>query len=66
LRRDVQLVEVTAKAADQAAKGDRRKRMKAFLLAVVAAIAIAVGGYMLTGELQREADDAFATPAVRL
>jgi hypothetical protein len=40
--------------------------MKAFLLAVVAAIAIAVGGYMLTGELQREADDAFATPAVRL
>ncbi len=40
--------------------------MKAFLLSVVVAVALAVGGYMLVGEFQQNADEAFTGQGVRL
>jgi hypothetical protein len=41
-------------------------RMKAFLLSVVAAIALAVGGYLVVGEFQQTVYEAFTTQGVRL
>jgi hypothetical protein len=40
--------------------------MKAFLLSVVVAIALAVVGYMVVGEFQRPAEEAFARPSARI
>ena len=40
--------------------------MKAFLLSVIVAIALAIGGYMVVGEFQQQSVDAFATEQVRL
>jgi|GEM_PF-2355515 len=40
--------------------------MKAFLLSVVVAIALAVGGYYLVAEFQQPAEEAFSSPGTRL
>ncbi len=40
--------------------------MKAFLLSVVVAIVLAVGGYWAVAEFQQSAEEAFATEGVRL
>ncbi len=40
--------------------------MKAFLLSVVVAILLAVGGYFVVAEFQQQAEEAFATERVRL
>lgn len=40
--------------------------MKAFLLSVVVAIGLAFGGYVLVGEFQQPAEQAFSGQGVRL
>jgi hypothetical protein len=40
--------------------------MKAFLLSLVVAIVLAVGGYMVVGEFQETVYEAFSTQGVRL
>jgi hypothetical protein len=39
--------------------------MKAFLLSVVVAIALAVGGYFVVAEFQQPAGEAFTSPGAR-
>ncbi len=40
--------------------------MKAFLLSVIVAIALAIGGYMVVGEFQQTSDEAFSSQGARL
>ncbi len=40
--------------------------MKAFLLSVIVAIGLAVGGYLVVGEFQQTAYEAYSTQGVRL
>lgn len=61
------LLESPRRGPRQAAvRGSGRTRMKAFLLSVVVAIVLAVGGYFVVAEFQQQSEDAFATERVRL
>jgi hypothetical protein len=40
--------------------------MKAFLLSVIVAIALAIGGYMVVGEFQKTSYEAFSSQGTRL
>jgi ABC-type uncharacterized transport system permease subunit len=52
---------------DQAIVQNRERRlMRAFIVACIAAIAIAVIGAFVLGKIQQSADQAFSTSAVRL